>query len=165
MDVNLVLCKKSGRSKSFPLPSSVTVIGRRQDCDLCIPLNIVSRRHCEFNLDDGTLSVRDLESRNGTYINGDIIGDETIVKPGDKIQIGPLTFIAQIDGNPAEITSEMIGESDDMGQTTLDEKQFVEHSEKGKDDLDLDDIDDLDLPSDHTASSTDILDLNDDSLL
>lgn len=165
MDVNLVLCKKSGRSKSFPLPSSVTVVGRRQDCDLCIPLNIVSRRHCEFNLDEGTLSVRDLESRNGTYLNGTVIDDETIIKPGDKIQIGPLLFIAQIDGTPAEITSDMIGDLDEMGQTTLDEKQFVEHTEKPKDDAGLDDLDDFDLPADHTSTSTEMLDLSDDSLL
>ena len=162
MDVNLVLCKKSGRSKSFPLPSTVTVVGRRQDCDLCIPLNIVSRRHCEFNLDEGTLSVRDLESRNGTYVNSELISDETVLKPGDRIKIGPLNFIAQIDGSPAEITPSMIPDSEDLGQTTLDEKQFVNHAEKALDEDDLG-LDDLDLPDDQ--NSTEILDLNDDDLI
>lgn len=170
MDVNLVLCKKSGRSKAFPLPSTVTVVGRRQDCDLCIPLNIVSRRHCEFNLDEGSLSVRDLESRNGTFVNGEQISDEKILKAGDRVQIGPLNFIAQIDGNPAEITPDMIPDSQDLGQTTIDEKQFVNHAEQAKaqqaqtEEADEDiDFDDLDLPDDQ--NSTEILDLSDNDLI
>ena len=70
MDVNLVLFKKDGMTRSFRLPSTVTVIGRRQESDLCIPLMVVSRRHCELNVEMGRLKIRDLGSRNGTYVNG-----------------------------------------------------------------------------------------------
>ena len=153
MDVNLVLFKKSGRSKAFPLPSSLTVIGRRQDCDLCIPLQIVSRRHCELNLDSGRLSVRDLESRNGTFINGDRVETETVVNPGDQIQIGPLNFMAQIDGKPKKATSPP---SEGMEQTSMPEKQFVDHSEN------LSDMEEFDLPGDH--HSTEMLDISDELL-
>ena len=99
MNVNLVMFKKSGSTKSFPLPSSVTVVGRRQDCDLCIPLMIVSRKHCELNMDQDRLMLRDLGSRNGTFLNGRQI-EEAQVAPGDKIQVGPLTFAVQVDGTP-----------------------------------------------------------------
>jgi len=104
MDVNLVLFKKSGATKSFHLSSSLTIIGRRQECDLCIPLMIVSRRHCELNQDKERLKIRDLGSRNGTFINGRRV-DEAEVKAGDKVQIGPLTFTVQIDQQPAELTT------------------------------------------------------------
>ena len=50
MDVNLVLFKKDGSQETFPMPSSITVIGRRDDCDLRIPLADVSRRHCELGM-------------------------------------------------------------------------------------------------------------------
>jgi len=60
MVVNLVLVSKNGDQKTFPLPSNVTVIGRRRNCDLWIPLDSVSRRHCQLSLEDGTLKVRDL---------------------------------------------------------------------------------------------------------
>jgi len=103
MNVNLVLLKRNGTRKSFPLPSTVTVIGRRQDCDLCIPLMLVSRKHCEINQDQHVLKLRDLGSRNGTYINGKRV-DEVDIKPGDYIQIGPVTFGLQIDGQPENIT-------------------------------------------------------------
>lgn len=99
MDVNLVLLKKDGSHKVFPLPSSVTVIGRRHSCDLCIPLVSVSKKHCQLNLDNGVLKIRDLGSRNGTYLNSKRINDATI-KAGDSIKIGPLTFVLQIDGQP-----------------------------------------------------------------
>jgi pSer/pThr/pTyr-binding forkhead associated (FHA) protein len=102
MDINLVLLKKNGSHKFFPLPSSVTVIGRRHSCDLCIPLMSVSRRHCQLNYDDGVLKIRDLDSRNGTYLNGKRI-DEAVIQAGDSIKIGPLTFILQIDGQPQTI--------------------------------------------------------------
>jgi pSer/pThr/pTyr-binding forkhead associated (FHA) protein len=102
MDINLVLLKKNGSHKFFPLPSSVTVIGRRHSCDLCIPLMSVSRRHCQLNYDDGVLKIRDLDSRNGTYLNGKRI-NEAVIQTGDSIKIGPLTFVLQIDGQPQTI--------------------------------------------------------------
>jgi len=102
MDINLVLLKKNGSHKFFPLPSSVTVIGRRNSCDLCIPLMSVSRRHCQLNYDDGVLKIRDLDSRNGTYLNGKRI-NEAVIQTGDSIKIGPLTFVLQIDGQPQTI--------------------------------------------------------------
>lgn len=102
MDVNLVLFKKNGSRKDFRLPSNITVIGRRQDCDLCIPLMVVSRKHCEINKTRDVLIVRDLDSSNGTYLNGKRI-TEAEVKPGDYLQIGPLAFGLQIDGTPEHI--------------------------------------------------------------
>ena len=99
MDVNLVLFKKNGSQKSFPMPSSVTVIGRRTTCDLCIPLMSVSKRHCQLSHHSGRLKIRDLDSRNGTIINGNRIG-EAEIKPGDAVKIGPLAFVFQINGKP-----------------------------------------------------------------
>ncbi len=102
MDIILVLFKKNGLQKTFSLPSNVTVIGRRQDCDLCIPLKSVSRRHCQLNSNKDTLKIRDLDSHNGTYLNNNRI-DEATIKAGDYLKIGPLIFLIQIDGNPEEI--------------------------------------------------------------
>jgi len=102
VDANLVLFKKDGSQKNFPLPSDITVIGRRHDCDLCVPLMVVSRRHCQLNQNDEALKIRDLGSRSGTFLNGKRISEAT-VQAGDYITIGPLTFLLQIGGEPAEI--------------------------------------------------------------
>lgn len=99
MHANLVLFKKDGTQRAFPLSSEVTIIGRRHDCDLRIPLLPVSRRHCQLSKNNQSLKIRDLGSRTGTFLNGKKI-DETSAKAGDYIKIGPLTFLLQIDGKP-----------------------------------------------------------------
>ncbi len=102
MDVNLILFKKDGSQKSFSIPDSTTVIGRRHDCDLCIPLKTVSRRHCQLNQNKDNINIRDLGSRGGTFLNGKRI-TETTLKAGDYIRIGPLIFGLQINGQPEKI--------------------------------------------------------------
>ena len=99
MDVTLILFKKDGSQKAFLLPSNLTVIGRRHDCDLCVPLMTVSRRHCQLSLNGEAVKLRDLDSQAGTFVNNQRITDAT-VKAGDYITIGPLTFMVQINGEP-----------------------------------------------------------------
>jgi len=162
MDVSLVLFKKNGSQKSFPLPSNITVLGRRGDCDLCIPLGDVSRRHCQLDRNDDVLQIRDLGSRNGTFLNGEQVNGETTVKPGDYLQIGPLTFQFQIDGEPEKTTppkdyspkaekkqpAGAAGDDDDLLDLDIDEDANVDLDEDVKVDLDdsgqfLDDLEKL----------------------
>lgn len=103
MDANLVLLKKDGATKSVPLPSDVTVIGRRHDCDLRIPLSTVSRRHCRINQNGQSLEVHDLGSTWGTFVNDERINGDATIEAGDRLRIGPLTFVCQIDGKPEKI--------------------------------------------------------------
>ncbi|HUW18458.1 MAG TPA: FHA domain-containing protein [Sedimentisphaerales bacterium] len=138
MDVNLVLLKKNGSQKVFPLPSSPTVIGRRSDCDLHIPLKPVSRRHCQLNCDEGALKIRDLGSRNGTYLNGKRIDNEQVVRAGDSIKVGPLTFVFQIDGRPQNIK---------IPDAAAGESTPKNASKKDSTDDDFDSFADLDLDS------------------
>lgn len=121
MDINLVLFKKNGSQEIFSLPSSVTVIGRRGDCDLQIPLMRVSKRHCQLNRDQGVLKVRDLGSRNGTYLNGERI-NEAVIQPGDYIGVGPIIFVLQIDGQPETVVQPGSLASDRSRQDTPDEQ-------------------------------------------
>jgi len=102
VDVNLVLFKKDDTKKNFSLPSNITIVGRRHDCDLCIPLMVVSRRHCQLSQNNESLKVRDLDSRCGTFLNGKRVTEAT-VQAGDYLTIGPLTFLLQIDGEPKKI--------------------------------------------------------------
>ena len=102
MDVKLVLFRGNDTQKIFPLTSDVTVIGRRQDCDLCIPLMHISRRHCEIDKGAASIKLRDLNSRSGIFLNGKRVV-EAEINPGDYLQIGPVTFAFQIDGKPENV--------------------------------------------------------------
>lgn len=103
MEANLVLLKKGGSLKTIPLPSSVTVVGRRHGCDLRIPLPTISRKHCEISQNGEALKVRDLDSAWGTFVNGKRVNGETPLKAGDYVRIGPLMFVCQIDGQPEKV--------------------------------------------------------------
>jgi len=101
MQVVLVMFRADGERRSFSLPRTITVIGRREDCDLRIPLGDVSRKHCRFIADNDVLRVEDLGSSNGTFHNGVRI-QEAVVNPGDNVQVGPVMFVVQINGVPAD---------------------------------------------------------------
>jgi predicted component of type VI protein secretion system len=101
MEVVLVMFRADGQRRSFPLTHSVTVIGRREDCDLRIPLTEVSRKHCRVIRSEDSIRLEDLGSSNGTYHNGARI-QETSVQPGDQVQIGPVIFTVQVDGFPPD---------------------------------------------------------------
>ncbi len=103
MNANLVLLKKDGATKTVPLPSDVTVIGRRHDCDLRIPLSTISRRHCRLSQNGQSLEVHDLGSTWGTFVNDKRVNGDAKIKAGDRLRIGPLTFVCQIDGKPEKI--------------------------------------------------------------
>ncbi|HEV8293410.1 MAG TPA: FHA domain-containing protein [Tepidisphaeraceae bacterium] len=101
MQVVLVMFRADGERRSFSLPRTVTVIGRREDCDLRIPLGDVSRKHCRFIADNDVLKIEDLGSSNGTFHNGVRI-QEAMINPGDTVQVGPVMFVVQINGVPAD---------------------------------------------------------------
>ncbi len=105
MEVTLVLQKRDGTRKTFLVPNKATILGRRPDCDLCIPLQVVSRRHCQLSQEEEKLMIRDLHSSNGTFLNGTRVLDAKDVQPGDKVQLGPLTFTIRIDGKPELLSS------------------------------------------------------------
>ena len=101
MDVNLIMFKENGQRKDFPMKGASCVVGRREDCDLRVPLPAVSRKHCKFLRDDKGVNVRDLASSNGTFVNNQRVQEKPL-KAGDRIMIGPVVFVVQIDGNPAD---------------------------------------------------------------
>jgi two-component system, NtrC family, sensor kinase len=79
--------------RKFELPGNEPqLIGRSSEA---LPLsdNAVSRRHAELTPDDGLWWIRDLQSQNGTYINGTRIIERTRLHPGDQIRVGASVFV------------------------------------------------------------------------
>ena len=78
------------------LTKEVTTAGRHPQSDLFLDDITVSRRHAEFrNNGDGTFTVRDVGSLNGTYLNRERV-EEARLTSGDELQVGKyrLTFYA-----------------------------------------------------------------------
>lgn len=67
------------------------LIGRDPSCDVSLPLEHLSRHHCQLEVRNGSLYVSDLDSANGTFLNGVRIKD-SVLKAGDKIKLDVITF-------------------------------------------------------------------------
>ncbi len=78
------------------------VIGRSRDCELPIAAPEASRRHCEITHEGDQFLVKDLDSTNGTFVNGEPLLAPRTLRPGDRIEIGnfAITF-CQVAGTSA----------------------------------------------------------------
>ncbi len=102
MNINLVMFQESGERRDFPLSRPVTTVGRKEDCDIRIPLAEISRHHAKFTLDDAILKILDLGSANGTFVNNKRV-KESRLSAGDHVVVGPVVFTVQLDGKPNDV--------------------------------------------------------------
>ena len=71
----------------YPVTSRRVVLGRSRECDIRVPDANVSRRHAELRQEGATYWIVDLDSTNGTEVNGRRV-DRSKVMDGDRIRIG-----------------------------------------------------------------------------
>jgi len=102
MDVKLVMFKEDGQRKDFALSGEVTTIGRKEDCELRVPVADVSRKHAQITVGPDGVVLKDLGSSNGTFVNNKRVTELTL-KAGDRVVVGPVVFTVQIDGQPADV--------------------------------------------------------------
>ncbi len=70
-------------------------LGRSDSADIQLDDRWLSRNHCEIDVADGTLIIRDLGSKHGTYVNESQI-NETTIESGDELRIGITQFVVEI---------------------------------------------------------------------
>src|SRR5262245_19922134 len=68
------------------------VIGRRSENDFALLLACISRRHCQLTEESKLVLVQDLESYNGTYVNGQRALSPLPLQHGDELSLGPVLF-------------------------------------------------------------------------
>lgn len=89
----LTVIQGPDKGKKFELPSNEPqLIGRSSEA-LPNTDNAMSRRHAELTPDEGQWYIRDLQSQNGTYVNGLKITDRTRLRPGDQIRVGQTLLV------------------------------------------------------------------------
>jgi two-component system NtrC family sensor kinase len=91
--LSLYVMQGPDRGKRFTLPDNEPqLIGRSSEA-LPITDRSVSRRHAELTPDGRDWYVRDLESANGTFLNGERLGERVKLQPGDQIRCGSTLFV------------------------------------------------------------------------
>ncbi len=143
MDVVLVMFKGDQR-REFAVAGPKTVLGRRLDCQLRIPTKDVSRQHCALLIENDKVIAKDLGSSNGTFVNGKRIA-EVVLNPGDRLRLGPVTFVVRINGEPADIKPEDVRPTAPAAAAALE----------GADDEETFDLSDADFDVDEVLSADD----------
>lgn len=79
--------------RQYAIHRSPFAVGRRSSADLSLAVGCISKNHAEFEVDaEGSLILRDLDSTNGTFVNGDVLKGETSIVDGDLIQFATIVF-------------------------------------------------------------------------
>jgi pSer/pThr/pTyr-binding forkhead associated (FHA) protein len=106
--------------QTFQIPRGKFIIGREADCHLLLDSNSVSRHHCVLLLDEYTLRVRDLASKNGTFVNRDQtrLGERILVH-GDTVRVGDMVIRVDLESG-----------SDSSGAASLETKDIEPETQR-----------------------------------
>jgi pSer/pThr/pTyr-binding forkhead associated (FHA) protein len=83
-----------GGGDSVPLARSPLILGRRESSDICLPFPTLSGKHAELTFKEGHWILRDLDSTNGSKVNGMHV-QKKILHSGDVISFGSRNFTIQ----------------------------------------------------------------------
>jgi pSer/pThr/pTyr-binding forkhead associated (FHA) protein len=96
MEAKLVVLEGKNKDQEIPLPETIFLIGRDTQCHLRPHCQLVSKLHCAIVPWAGRLRVRDLKSRNGTFLNDQPIHGEVVAIDGDQLRVGSLLFAVRV---------------------------------------------------------------------
>src|SRR5262245_64747159 len=99
MKVRLVL-EEGHKRRVFTLTRAWAVVGRAKGNAVRVPSADVSRQHCRIEIKDGIVTVEDLGSVNGTFVNGEQIELKKVLRPGDRLEVGPVSFVVEYEVMP-----------------------------------------------------------------
>jgi len=92
----LVLLSEGFTGRSHELKVEKTTIGRVDDNTFPVPEASVSSHHCEILLKGNDVVIKDLNSTNGTFINGEQV-TESVLKPGQILRVGKIEMRLETD--------------------------------------------------------------------
>lgn len=136
----LVCTAGMNRGDEFPLSEGTNLVGRNKDeCQIALFDKKCSRVHCQIIKKGGYYAIEDLNSRNGTYVNGKPLTKKSPIKPGDHVHIGKSIFVLSekaVGGLLQQTATEVAAELQDkrfdklMGAASRDAVHHVEEHER-----------------------------------
>jgi DNA-binding winged helix-turn-helix (wHTH) protein len=79
--------------RDWLLTEGPNIVGRDPECAVSVDSRTVSRHHARITVADGHVSVEDLRSKNGTFVNGVRVTDKVPVDDGHEIRVGSVRMI------------------------------------------------------------------------
>jgi adenylate cyclase len=115
-----------GGGDSIPLLKDKLLVGRRSSCDITLDFPNVSSHHCQLEMVNGYWHVHDLNSRNGTKVNGERVL-ERFIQPGDTIAFAKHRFEINYTPDPSQPPPE---ERDPFAVSLLEKAGLASASER-----------------------------------
>ena len=101
-----IILESGGPPRSYTVGRSL-IIGRHPGCSVVIDDAQASRENTGIAFDGRAYTVRDLESRNGTFLNEAPVQGPEVLHPGDRIRIGRTIFAFELEGDDAGLAPEL----------------------------------------------------------
>ncbi|MGH1340743.1 MAG: FHA domain-containing protein [Nannocystales bacterium] len=99
--LRVVVHEKGGRTQRFDFEADQFNVGREEDNDLVLDRANISKHHLRFRRFEGRIEVLDLQSTNGTYVNGRRVQDPRGVRRPDRVYVGD--YILMLEGDDESI--------------------------------------------------------------
>jgi pSer/pThr/pTyr-binding forkhead associated (FHA) protein len=93
----LVMTPGKQQGKSLDIKTPQFLVGRDPQCQLRPASPLISKRHCAILVREGKAFIRDFDSTNGTFVNGDPVKGERELHHDDQLKIGPIEFTVRVD--------------------------------------------------------------------
>jgi pSer/pThr/pTyr-binding forkhead associated (FHA) protein len=136
MMFRLVVKKNGKRTKVVEIRTPTTRIGRAHGNEIRIPSAQVSRQHCRLQMKDGLVMVEDLGSVNGTLLNESLLTGAAVVRPGDLLGVGPVTFVVEYELTPKalkrldemefEIAEDVVADDVELAEEAVEEDEVLD---------------------------------------
>ena len=126
---HLIVLYPQSEFAELPLELGTVVLGRGQDADIRFEDELVSRRHCALTFDGQRVTVEDLGSTNGTFVDGNYIHKQ-ILDSDNRLQIGKIVLKVAYKDQSEEAFSRELYEAATMDELTgiLNSQAFMDRS-------------------------------------
>ncbi len=104
--------------KTFLLNAERMVIGRHPECEIVVDAGAISRQHAVVTKTSGDFFLEDLKSRNGTYLNGELIQGRRKLQENDRVKICDLLFAFHT-GSAAPVVTTTLDRNDDSSRAEI----------------------------------------------
>ena len=88
---HLIVLYPQNEFAQIPLERGTVILGRGQDADIRFEDELVSRRHCALSFDGSSVTVEDLGSTNGTFVDGNFVHKQ-VLDSDNRLQIGKMVL-------------------------------------------------------------------------
>jgi serine phosphatase RsbU (regulator of sigma subunit) len=121
----LITLQGPDAGRKFPLDATSAILGRQLDADICLSAKAVSRQHARILARDGAYEIEDLESSNGTLLNGRRLlpHQPEPITERDTVQIGPYVLALRPAPTPASTETNLVIR-DQVSALTLNESVY-----------------------------------------